>query len=347
MEPWARERVASGVAASVPLYDVPQTEWPIFSAVFFLNATEALAEQGVDVRYAMPSVEAARDLIMDPLHHTWVRTHWGSDYLHDHNVFFRSLLIAGLTSYEALTRNGRDVAFLRDQVETLAADLDASPHGVLEGLPGRDLPHRRHGLHRLHPARRPRAGHRPQRVRGACAARVRRPVRRRARASCASAWISMATRHPCPTSRAVASATRGWASMRPSSGPRTRRAGTRRTASTSGRTRAGPRASASTHARGAARRVDLRDRRGPGGGRLRHLGQRVRHRRGAPQRAPGPSLRADHADGGHRLARARRLAAQPRRPSRTHARPCWGRARCSTSSHCSPRPACPSPPVGS
>ena len=140
MEPWARERVASGVAASVPLYDVPQTEWPIFSAVFFLNATEALAEQGVDVRYAMPSVEAARDLIMDPLHHTWVRTHWGSDYLHDHNVFFRSLLIAGLTSYEALTRNGRDVAFLRDQVETLAADLDASPHGVLEDYPGETYP---------------------------------------------------------------------------------------------------------------------------------------------------------------------------------------------------------------
>lgn len=140
MEPWARERVASGVAASAPLYDVPETEWPIFSAVFFLNATQSLAEQGVDVRHAAPAVEAARDLIMDPAHHTWVRTHWGEDYLHDHNVFFRSLLIAGLTSYEALTRNGRVVAFLRDQVETLAADLDASPHGVLEDYPGETYP---------------------------------------------------------------------------------------------------------------------------------------------------------------------------------------------------------------
>jgi hypothetical protein len=140
IEPWARARVASGAAAHVPLHDVPQTEWPIFSCVFFLNATEALHAQGVDVGYAMSSVEAARDLIMDPAHHTWVRTHWGDDYLHDHNVFFRSLLIAGLSSYEALTQSGRDVAFLRDQVETLAAELDASPHGVLEDYPGETYP---------------------------------------------------------------------------------------------------------------------------------------------------------------------------------------------------------------
>jgi hypothetical protein len=138
--PWARARVASGDAAHIPLHDVPQNEWPIFSAVFFLSATESLRDQGVDVAYAGPSVQAARDLIMDPVHHTWVRTHWGDDYLHDHNVFFRSLLIAGLTSYESLTHDGGDLAFLRDQVETLAADLDASPHGVLEDYPGETYP---------------------------------------------------------------------------------------------------------------------------------------------------------------------------------------------------------------
>ncbi|MCB9629414.1 MAG: hypothetical protein H6725_18770 [Sandaracinaceae bacterium] len=138
--PWARARIASGAAAHIPLHDVPENEWPIFSAVFFLSATESLRDQGVDVRYAAPSVRAARDLIMDPVHHTWVRTHWGDDYLHDHNVFFRSLLIAGLSSYESLTHDGGDLAFLRDQVETLAADLDASPHGVLEDYPGETYP---------------------------------------------------------------------------------------------------------------------------------------------------------------------------------------------------------------
>lgn len=138
--PWARERVASGEATRVPLYDVPQTEWPIFTCVFYLNATQQLADQGVDVSYASESIEAARDLIMDPGHHTWVRTHWGDDYLHDENVFFRSLLISGLTSYEVLTENGRDLEFLRDQAETLAADLDRSPHGVLQDYPNETYP---------------------------------------------------------------------------------------------------------------------------------------------------------------------------------------------------------------
>lgn len=143
--PWARARVASGEAAHAPLYDVPTTEWPIFTTVFYLNATEALSEQGVDVRYASESIEASRDLLMDPVHHTWVRAHWGDDYLHDNNVFFRSLLIAGLTSYLELTERGTsswraDEAFLRDQVETLAAALDASPHGVLEDYPGETYP---------------------------------------------------------------------------------------------------------------------------------------------------------------------------------------------------------------
>ena len=140
LEPWARARVASGAAEHVPLYNVAETEWPVFTAVFFLNSTEALADQGIDVGYAMPSVRAARDLLMDPGHHTWVRRHWGEDYLHHNNVFFRSLLIAGLTSYESLTHEGDDLDFLRDQVESLAADLDASPHGVLEDYPGETYP---------------------------------------------------------------------------------------------------------------------------------------------------------------------------------------------------------------
>ncbi len=140
LTPWARARIASGAATRVPLHDVPQTEWPLFTCVFFLNATESIAALGHDVAYADESIRAARDLLMDEGHHTWVRTHWGDDYLHDENVFFRSLLIAGLTSHEALTHEGTDLAFLRDQVETLARDLDASPHGVLQDYPGETYP---------------------------------------------------------------------------------------------------------------------------------------------------------------------------------------------------------------
>lgn len=140
MGPWARERIASGDATRIPLHDVPQNEWPIFSAVFYLNATEALANAGQDIAYADEAIEASRDLIMDEGHHTWVRNHWGDDYLHDNNVFFRSLLIAGLTSYCALRESPDDLAFLRDQVETLSADLDASAHGVLEDYPMETYP---------------------------------------------------------------------------------------------------------------------------------------------------------------------------------------------------------------
>ena len=100
---WARARVASRAAAGASLHDVPSTEWPMFSAVFYLLGTvelERAAQSGLisadeaPMRYAAPAVEAARALLIDPVEHTWVRTHWGDDYLHRQNVFFRALLIS-------------------------------------------------------------------------------------------------------------------------------------------------------------------------------------------------------------------------------------------------------------
>jgi hypothetical protein len=90
--------------------------------------------------YAAGAVAAARDLVLDPTHHTWVRTHWGDGYLHRENVFFRSLLIAALTSYQRLTHDGTALAMLRDQVDTLAGDLDGSKLGVLSDYPGECYP---------------------------------------------------------------------------------------------------------------------------------------------------------------------------------------------------------------
>ncbi len=138
---WARERVASGRASGAPLHDVPTTEWPMFTAVFYLMATDALEAEGDrPMQYAREAVDASRDLILDPSHHTWVRTHWGDGYLHRENVFFRSLLIAGLTSHARLTGDPRSLEVLRDQVETLAQDLDASPLGLLNDYPGECYP---------------------------------------------------------------------------------------------------------------------------------------------------------------------------------------------------------------
>lgn len=149
VQQWADGRVASGTAATVPLYDVPTTEWPMFTAVFYLLATEQLQAAWLEgtrrdepepLSYSRGAVDAARRLILDPAHHTWVRTHWGDDYLHRENVFFRSLLIAGLTSHVSLTGDRSAVPMLRDQVVTLARDLDRSERGVLHDYPDECYP---------------------------------------------------------------------------------------------------------------------------------------------------------------------------------------------------------------
>jgi hypothetical protein len=147
---WARERIASGRAAHLPLHDVPSTEWPIFGSVFYLWATEALqadwerqdpARRGTAPAVcARPALDAAIAVIADPVHHTWVRQHWGDDYLHTQNCFFRSLLIAGIASHARLTGDTRHLPLLRDQVTTLAAELDASPAGLLQDYPGECYP---------------------------------------------------------------------------------------------------------------------------------------------------------------------------------------------------------------
>ena len=149
LEAWARERVRSGAAAHAALHDVPTTEWPMFTAVFYLQGTESLqrawerGELGSGPSPAATSqgaIEASLALLLDPSHHTWVRTHWGDDYLHTQNVFFRSLMIAGLTSHANLTHDASHLPLLRDQVETLIAQLDASPLGLLEDYPGECYP---------------------------------------------------------------------------------------------------------------------------------------------------------------------------------------------------------------
>jgi hypothetical protein len=147
---WADTRVASGIAAHLVRDNVPETEWPIFTCVFYLTATEALQREwerdhpagapDAPAVYGREAIRAAAALVADPVHHTWVREHWGADYLHTENVFFRSLLIAAFTRYEALTRDTRYHDLLVDQARTLADDLDRSAYGVLEDYPAQCYP---------------------------------------------------------------------------------------------------------------------------------------------------------------------------------------------------------------
>lgn len=146
---WAKQRVAQGKASALTTEDVSGTEWPVFGSVFYLWATEALQKAWQQDNslypvapedYAAEAMEAAVELITDPGHATWVKQRWGEDYLEKENLFYRMLLISGMTSYQNLTGNSRYQLFLSQQVKSLATELDASPHGLLDDYPGQCYP---------------------------------------------------------------------------------------------------------------------------------------------------------------------------------------------------------------
>jgi hypothetical protein len=146
---WARKRVAEGRAESLSTRDISGTEWPPFGSVFYLWAIENLqaAWQREDhagvvepKTFARDAIVATSELVIDPKHAAWVRKHWGEDYLHRENVFYRMLVIAALTTREKLLGGGAHIDLLRDQVETLAQELDSSKTGLLEDYPGECYP---------------------------------------------------------------------------------------------------------------------------------------------------------------------------------------------------------------
>lgn len=148
-ERWARARVAARAGAEVSVHDISGTEWPVFGSAFYLWATEELQRAWDDGElsgkrppreYARGAIEAATALVLDPAHAAWVRTHWGDDYLRRENVFYRMLVIAAITSHERLLGTGEYLPVLREQVETLAAELDASRFGLLDDYPGQCYP---------------------------------------------------------------------------------------------------------------------------------------------------------------------------------------------------------------
>ncbi len=148
-EKWARGRVESGAAAKLSTRNISGTEWPVFGSVFYLWATEALQEAfetdpnvapSAPRDYARGAIEAAAALVVDPNHASWVRDHWGDTYLEKEDLFYRMLLISGLTSYQKITGKAQYEKLLRSQVESLARELDESPYGLLDDYPGQCYP---------------------------------------------------------------------------------------------------------------------------------------------------------------------------------------------------------------
>jgi hypothetical protein len=141
---WAKNRVVGGRAESLSTKDISGTEWPLFGSVFYLWGIENLqsAWEANEQKhhpeprvFAKDAIIAASELVIDPKHAAWVKKHWGADYLHRENVFYRMLVMAALTSREKLLHDGAHLDLLRDQVETFTAELDASKTGLLDDYP--------------------------------------------------------------------------------------------------------------------------------------------------------------------------------------------------------------------
>jgi len=148
-EHWANERLNSKRATELSTSDISGTEWPLFGAVFYLWSTESLQDAWEKDHsasvvapnvYAKGAVEAATSLVIDPAQANWVKIHWGTNYLKTENVFYRMLVISALTSHARLTGDKKYLPLLKDQVDSLSAELDVSRHGLLDDYPGECYP---------------------------------------------------------------------------------------------------------------------------------------------------------------------------------------------------------------
>jgi hypothetical protein len=123
-------RVGGGVAPGDPDVENLQSAWE--------TGDHTAGEE--PKAFAKDAIIAASELVIDPKHASWVKKHWGDDYLHRENVFYRMLLIAALTSREKLLHDAAHIDMLRDQVETFANELEASKSGLLDDYPGECYP---------------------------------------------------------------------------------------------------------------------------------------------------------------------------------------------------------------
>jgi hypothetical protein len=139
---WAADYLASQRAGRVDAQDVAATEWPMFGSVFFLLSAEELLKTGQVQRNAEldSALRHAAQVVADPTTATWVRRKWGASYLRRENVFYRMLLILGLSTYERATGDRTYHSVAMDQARTLSAELERAPHHLADDYPGECYP---------------------------------------------------------------------------------------------------------------------------------------------------------------------------------------------------------------
>ncbi len=140
---WANMYLETNYAGSIHHDDIPATEWPMFGAVFFLVTAEDLQSRGkIDATQGTvrEAVEKAAQIVASPVTATWVRTKWGESYLEKENVFYRMLLILGLSSYETITGDKQHHALMSRQRVTLAEELGKAKLHLRDDYPGECYP---------------------------------------------------------------------------------------------------------------------------------------------------------------------------------------------------------------
>jgi hypothetical protein len=146
---YVERRIDSGVAETLSVSQITATEWPVYGAFFYLLATENLQRQWeADPSLARPApaesgaaaIDACLKIVLDPGHAHWVKKYWGDDYLQDPNCFFRTLLIGSISAHFQLTGDDSHLPMLRQLVGDLVADIDASPHGLIDDYPSQCFP---------------------------------------------------------------------------------------------------------------------------------------------------------------------------------------------------------------
>ncbi len=140
---WANMYLDTGYPKSLHHDNIAATEWPIFGSVFFLVTADDLQSRGkIDATQGtvLAAVEKAAQVVASPATGTWVKTKWGNTYLEKENVFYRMLLILGLSSYERITGNTQYHALMSRQRVTLADELGKAKFHLRDDYPGECYP---------------------------------------------------------------------------------------------------------------------------------------------------------------------------------------------------------------
>ncbi|MBU4459253.1 MAG: hypothetical protein KJ579_01695 [Verrucomicrobia bacterium] len=140
---WAAEYQRSRYAAAIHPDHVAGTEWPMFGSVFFLVTARDLQREGrIDASRGIVSSAAkkAAAIVVSPVTATWVKAKWGDSYLDNENVFYRMLLILGLSAYEELSGDRQYRALMSSQRRELAEELSSAPLHLRDDYPGECYP---------------------------------------------------------------------------------------------------------------------------------------------------------------------------------------------------------------